>query len=322
MVGKVIVVGAINTDLVITTPTLPVPGETVVGSNLQTFGGGKGANAAVAASRAGANVTLIGAVGNDEYGKYALESLQNDGVNVSNVAILKNETSGIALITVDTKGENQIVLSPGANGAVSAEYVRDTLTELLPSADIVLVSTEIPFKAIAAAVETTSKFGVKCVLNPAPVIPGLEDLLAFGPILTPNEIELDELANNITGVSKSGERSEKVSDDLYTLNKKTESAVIATLGAEGSAFLIPGGEVEQIPCYLNTNVVDTTGAGDTFNGVLVTQLAVGEALNTAVNTAVIAASLSVSAAGAREGMPDKDSIANACQQHLKACINS
>lgn len=321
MTKNVIVVGAINTDLVITTPSLPVPGETVSGSNLQTFGGGKGANAAVAASRAGANVTLIGAVGNDEYGKYALDLLRNEGVNVSNVAILENETSGIALITVDTAGENQIVLSPGANGLISAEYIRDKLTELLPSADIVLVSTEIPFEAIATAIEMTSDFGVRCVLNPAPVIPGLKDLLVFGPILTPNEIELDELANNILGVSKSEQRSEKVFDNLRTLNKKTEAAVVATLGAEGSALLIPGGEVEQIPCYLNTNVIDTTGAGDTFNGVFVAQLAAGEALITAVNTAVIAASLSVSAAGAREGMPDTDAIDIACHQHKKKCIN-
>ena len=148
----VIVVGAVNVDLVVAAPRLPGPGETVVGGGLQTFGGGKGANAAVAAARAGASVRLIGAVGDDDTGVAALAELRNEGVDVSDVAVLAGESTGVALIVVDDRGENQIAVGSGANAAITVDHIERCLAAALPSAGSVLVSTEIPPAAVAAAV--------------------------------------------------------------------------------------------------------------------------------------------------------------------------
>ena len=309
--GRVIVVGAINIDMVITAPHLPAPGETVVGDGLQVFGGGKGANAAVAAARAGADVMLVGAVGADETGNQALALLQSDGVDTSGVATLTGEPTGTALIVVDEQGENQIALGPGANHAVSPEHVRAVLAGVLPAAGLVLVSTEIQFSAVAAAVSAAQTAGVACVLNPAPVISGLIDLLPLRPVLTPNEIELGELVHDITGSPLKGEGDEMITENLRILTEHSHAPVIATLGSAGCAALLPGGEIKRFYNPPLTRVVDTTGAGDTFNGVLAAGLAAGEGIMDAINTAVIAASLSVGAAGARAGMPDETEISAA-----------
>ena len=304
-------VGAINIDMVITAPHLPAPGETVVGNGLQVFGGGKGANAAVAAARAGADVMLVGAVGADETGKQALALLQSDGVNTSGVEALTGEPTGTALIVVDEKGENQIALGPGANRAVTSEYVGSVLNDLLPTANLVLVSTEIQFSAVAAAISSAVTAGVACVLNPAPVVSGLIDLLPLHPVITPNEIELSELVHNITGSPVKGEGDEVITENLRILGQYSHAPVVATLGSAGCAALLPGGEIKQFPNPPLTEVIDTTGAGDTFNGVLAAGLAAGDDIMDAIDTAVIAASLSVGAAGARAGMPDQTEISAA-----------
>ncbi|HJP36294.1 MAG TPA: ribokinase, partial [Gammaproteobacteria bacterium] len=296
--GCVVVVGAINTDLVITAAHLPAPGETVVGGGLQTFAGGKGANAAVAASRAGAGVYLIGAVGADDAGKRALAELVTDDVDTRGVAVLDDEPTGAALIVVDAEGENQIAIGPGANGAVSREHVSAALAELVPSADIVLVSTEIPIAAVGAAVEAAAKAGVQCMVNPAPVISGLVDLLPLHPIVTPNEIELRDLALGLSGASAPGS-GDDIPKRLQHLGEQTHAPVIVTLGGEGCVVRLADGEVRRISARTADNVVDTTGAGDTFNGVLAAHLAAGDAIMTAVSTAVVAASLSVATVGAR-----------------------
>lgn len=310
MTGSVVVVGAINTDLVISAPHLPAPGETVVGGGLQTFGGGKGANASVAAARIGASVYLIGAVGADDPGTRALAELASDEVDVSWVAVLDEEPTGAALIVVGADGENQIALGPGANGAVSVEHVRAALAALLPTAAVVLVSTEIPIAAVAAAIEATTQAGVQCVLNPAPVIPGLLDLLPLRPILTPNEIELRDLARGLTTTSIPGNEDE-ILGYLQALGERTQRPVIVTLGGDGCAVRLPDGGLTRIPARTNHDVVDTTGAGDTFNGVFAARLAAGDVIVTAVSTAVIAASLSVSSVGARPGMPTAAALTSA-----------
>ncbi len=312
MAGRVLVVGAINTDLVIVAPRLPAPGETVIGGGLQTFGGGKGANAAVAGARAGASVLLVGAVGADPSGASALAALQADGVDTRGVAVLDGQPTGAALVVVDPGGENQIVIGPGANAAVSAAHVRAVLSDALPAADVVLVSTEIPLEAVAAALEAAAAAGVACVLNPAPVIPGLVGLLALRPMLTPNEIELGALANGLP-IASDGEAGPGVAARLETLGRCTRAPVIVTLGGEGCKVRLPEGEVHRIPARPVAEVVDTTGAGDTFNGVLAARLATGDPLMSAVRTAVVAASLSVTAIGARGGMPTADAIARAIE---------
>jgi ribokinase len=311
MTGRLIVVGAINIDYVINAQHLPKPGETVVGKGMEIFGGGKGANAAVAASRAGAQVTLVGAVGADESGRSALDSLHSDGVDTSGVVSLDGESTGAALIVVDEKGENQITLGPGANGAISSTYVSETLANLLPSCDAVLVSTEIPFDTVDAALKGAAEAGVPCILNPAPVISGLGDLLSEGLIITPNEIELEELAGKFPQGVEFSDDDNSITRNLRILGMQTRAPIIATLGGAGSAVYSINGDVEHYANLIDVEVVDTTGAGDTFNGVFASCLALGIEIEESITTAMIAASLSVRASGARAGMPSADEITSA-----------
>ena len=302
MGGRVVVVGAVNVDLVVAAERLPGPGETVVGPRVEHFRGGKGANAAVAAARAGADVLLIGAVGADDTGRAALDELRGEGVRVDGVAVLDGVPTGVALIVVDAAGENQIAVGAGANAGVERDQVRAALVDALPHTDCVLVSTEIPLAAVVVAVETATAVGVPCVLNPAPVLPGLAGLLVprpglRGPLLTPNVGELAAL----TGPGPTGVRA-------VGLAARTEAPVVVTLGGEGALVVEPGGMVEHLPPR-PTTVCDTTGAGDTFNGVFAAQLAAGAGLLDAARAANVAAALSVAQVGARGGMPSAELIA-------------
>ncbi|QJY50630.1 ribokinase [Pseudonocardia broussonetiae] len=281
-----LVVGAVNVDLVVAAPRLPGPGETVVGDGTQRFGGGKGANAAVAAARAGAAVALVGAVGDDDLGAGALDELRAEGVDVTGVAVLAGRATGVALIVVDGAGENQIAVGAGANALVPARVdVPDDLGCLL-------VSTEINDDAVLAAVRAAS--GVPCVLNPAPVTDAVVAALDAGPLLTPNRGECLDLAARL------GAATDDVVEAAQRIRERTGAAVVVTLGGEGA--LVVDSSVERVPAPAAT-VRDTTGAGDTFNGVLAARLAAGDGLLDAVRTAVRAASLSVGAVGARAGMP-------------------
>ena len=300
----VVVVGAINVDLVVVAPRLPGPGETVVGGGLQTYGGGKGANAAVAAARAGATVHLVGAVGSDDTGIAALAELRESGVDVDGVAVLPNESTGVALIVVDERGENQIAVGAGANAAVPVDHIRESLRSLLPSAGCVLVSTEIPAAAVAAAVEEAFTARVRCILNPAPVLPVVAELLQRGPILTPNGSELSDLATLV------GDEIGSATADAQRLAALTHHPVVVTQGGNGVLVVTADGLVQLVPAP-SVEVRDTTGAGDTFNGVLAARLAMGDDLATAVPVAVVAASLSVAEVGARGGMPTAAQIAAA-----------
>lgn len=317
------VVGAINVDLVVSTARLPGPGETVVGPRLERHGGGKGANAAVAAARAGAQVRLVGAVGADDNGSAALAELQAAGVDVGGVAVLDGEPTGVALIVVDRNGENQIAVGGGANAAVTASWVHDALRAVLPQTDCVLVSTEIPDDAVIAAVEAASALGVACILNPAPPSPAVVGLLALGPTLTPNLSECTELAGMLTRSAGTpacaGHSSPDSSDEsgaegrelgraaARAVMARSGAPVVVTLGGAGALLLTPAGGAVQVP-PTPTSVRDTTGAGDTFNGVLASRIAAGDQLPGAVWTATVAASLSVAQPGARGGMPSKEDI--------------
>lgn len=294
-----VVVGAINTDLVVTAPALPGPGETVVGPGVERYGGGKGANAAVAAARSGAEVRLIGAVGDDDTGTAALAELRRDGVDVALVAELPHVPTGVALIVVDPAGENQIAVGAGANAALTADHVRTALANALPGAGCVLVSTEIPHGAIVEAVSAAARSGVPCVLNPAPVVGALHEVVGLGPILTPNRTELRDL----TGATDPA-------DGARVLRDRTGAAVVVTLGGDGALLLEPGGEPQALRAR-PTTVRDTTGAGDTLNGVLAAGLATGRPLDDALRRAMVAASISVGSVGARGGMPDAMSLAAA-----------
>lgn len=294
--STVYVVGAINVDAVIQTPRLPGPGETVVGGGVEHYGGGKGANAAVAAARVGAEVVLIGAVGDDKNGAFALADLSYSGVNTYQVTRCRDRSTGLALIVVDAAGENQIAVGAGANTRVTAESVSRTLRHALRPSDCVLVSTEIPGDAVLAAVRSASEIGARCVLNPAPPIDEVIDALASQPILTPNAGECRELVARI-GISVANTRSA-----AEALCHYTKAPVIVTMGSEGLIVCEPGLDPLHIGA-LEVDVVDTTGAGDTFNGVFTARLAAGEAIDVAATVANRAAALAVGTVGARAGMP-------------------
>jgi ribokinase len=290
----VLVVGSINVDLVVRIAHLPAPGETVTGGTFTQHQGGKGANQAVAAARLGAAVTLVGAVGDDDFGQGALVDLGREGVDVSHVAVLSSAATGLALILVDERGENQIAVASGANAALDGVAVAAALSGWMPRPGAVLLAGfELGDGAILAAAQAAAARGVRLLVNPAPARPLAPELLALSPIVLPNEGEATALTGEIDTHAAA-----------LALVAQTRSPVIVTLGADGALLVGADGprSVEHVPAA-SVEVVDTTGAGDAFAGALAAQLAGGSPLAEAVHVAVRAASLSVAVAGARGGMP-------------------
>jgi len=313
MNGRLLVVGAVNVDMVVTAPTLPGPGETVVGEALQRHGGGKGGNAAVAAARSGAEVRYVGAVGADEFGAGALAELRAEGIDVTDVAIKPGVATGAALIVVDARGENQIAVAAGANAAITAQDVSAALARAEGWPGCVLVSTEIAPEAVVAAVVGARSTGGLCVLNPAPALPVIRELLALAPILTPNRGELQDVYRLIGGTGAAS-----VEEMAAMVAAHTKAPVIVTLGAEGVLLCDAGRGLAKIPAWPARRIVDTTGAGDTFNGVLAAGLAAGLDILNAARRGVAAAALSVEAEGARTSMPRAPEIEAACASDAAA----
>jgi ribokinase len=287
MAGSVLVIGSINADLVVTLDRLPEPGETVTGGRFARHGGGKGANQAVAAARAGARVRFAGAVGDDDLGAAALGELRAEGVDVGSVARLEGEATGVALIAVDRAGRNQIAVASGANARVGAALVARAL-EVAPlgPGDIVLLGFEVPDDAVVAGARAAAAAGARAILNPAPAreLPG--DLRGGGVLLTPNGLEAAALTGETEPTAA-----------LRALARRAGLPVIVTVGADGALLATDEGIVE-IPAP-DVDVVDTTGAGDAFNGVLAAGLAAGRDIEDAARRAVEAASASVRREGAR-----------------------
>jgi ribokinase len=238
-------------------------------------------------------------VGADGAGIRALEQLRAEGIDTSGVAEVANEATGAALIVVDADGENQIAVGAGANAALTPERVRSVLAERLAGCGCVLVSTEVADAAAIAAVRAALDAGVPCVLNPAPVTPAARQLLDSGALLTPNRGELTALLGDTDAKPVEAQAAE--------FARRAGTTVIATLGADGALIATAGSRPQPVPAGA-VEARDTTGAGDAFNGVLAARLAGGAPLAEAVRWAVAAASLSVEAAGAREGMPDASAI--------------
>ena len=286
------VVGSINVDLVVAADHLPRPGETVLGGRFARHFGGKGANQAVAAARAGASVTMVGAVGRDSDGEESLRALSAEGIDVSRVRRIDVPT-GVAIIAVAADGENQIVVASGANAEVSVEDA--TLRDLPAGPGVLLTSLEIPMPSVVAAVEAAARIGLRSMVNPAPAARLPAEVLSPGPILTPNRDEL--LA--VSGAAD-------VEAGLAMLAAAGATAVVVTLGSAG-ALLADGVRRVTVPGLAGA-VVDATGAGDTFSGVLAAWLAEGHGLDDAVAAANAAAGLSVTRPGARGGMPTRAEI--------------
>jgi ribokinase len=298
---RVIVVGSINVDMVLHVPRLPRPGETVTGGTYARHHGGKGANQAVAAARAGADVFAVGAVG-DRDGQDSLDALAAAGVDVSAVAALPGQHTGHAAVIVDASGENQIAVAPGANAAVPAGHIRRRLGALaLTSEDVVVLSFELDDAPLLAGAAAGRQAGAALVVNPAPARECDWSLL-HGAILTPNRHELMALAGATGGAGTAAD----VAAAASALSARTGRPVIATLGGRG-ALLADGARAEHFPGH-QVSARDTTGAGDTLTGVLAAGLAGGSDIRSALRRAVAAAALAVTQPGAREGMPTASEI--------------
>jgi ribokinase len=297
--GRVIVVGSVNVDLVVTVDHLPQSGETVTGGRFARHHGGKGGNQAVAAARLGADTFFVGAVGGDAFGAEARAALAGEGIDLRGLIALDDEVTGVALIAVEETGENAIAVASGANGGLTAAHVRDALAILAPQPDdVLLVGHEIPTDATREALRLGREAGAVTILNPAPA-DGLDaPLLALADILTPNRGELAVMLDD--DAPDAGPKA----GSLVTTDPAR--AVLVTLGGDG-ALLVDGTGTHALHGP-SVRVVDTVGAGDTLNGALAAGLASGLALSDAARRAVTAATLAVTRAGAREGMPTLEEL--------------
>lgn len=287
--SKVVVVGSINMDLVAVAPRFPAPGETISGERFVTVPGGKGANQAVAASRLGASVSMVGKVGRDGFGDQLLAVLQQEGVDTRHVG-RADGASGVALITV-SGGENSIVVVPGANHALLPADIAAAEAELA-SADVILTQLEIPLATVAALLDIAARHRVPVILNPAPAQPLPAELLAQCALITPNEHEL------ATVLGRPGEGM----DSLLPL---LPGKVVMTHGKNGAWHVRADGSLYHQPGYV-VQAVDSTGAGDTFNGALAAFLPQG--LEVAMRHAAAAGALAVTRLGAQAGMPQRSEL--------------
>jgi len=299
MGNKIVVVGSSNTDMIVKLPHLPKPGETVSGGAFSTAAGGKGANQAVAAARAGAKVSLVARVGDDSFGEQAKAGFVGDGIDVSLVILNPAAPSGVALIFVDDGGENCIAVAPGANATLTPQDV-DAAKELITGADVLVMQLETPIESVERAAALASEGGVRVILNPAPARPLSDELLGNVSILTPNESE----AELLTGIQV--EDDESAAAAARALVGRGVDTVILTLGSRG-AFVFESESGELVPSF-EVQAVDTTAAGDVFNGSLAVGLAEGMPLGKAVRFANAAAALSVTKLGAQPSAPTRSEI--------------
>lgn len=291
---KIVVLGSSNTDMIVKVPRIPAPGETILGGSFLQAAGGKGANQAVAAARAGGQVTFIANVGDDALGRQAVNGFEQDGINTEFVFTDAQQPSGVALIFVSEEGENSIAVASGANGTLQPEQIA-LARAAIEAADTLLMQLETPLETVAAAARLAARVGVRTILNPAPAQALPDDLLAQLDMITPNETE----AEILTGIKVSDEASAAAAAEK--LLAKGLNHVLITLGAKG-AFLMGAGEKRLIPGF-RVQAADTTAAGDTFNGVLAVGLASGKSLTEAIRFAHAAAALSVTRIGAQPSVP-------------------
>ncbi len=296
---RVLVVGSSNTDMIIRVPRIPRPGETVLGGEFAMAGGGKGANQAVAAARAGGRVTFVARVGDDVFGDKALAGFEADGIDTRFVLRTSGVASGIALIDVDEQGENSISVASGANAFLSAADVENA-AEAFAAADIVLVQLESPIETVGAAVRKAGEKGVPVILNPAPARPLDEDLLSRVSVLTPNENEA-ELLSGIAVRDAGG-----VQSAAARLRARGAASVVVTLGERGA--YASSSEFEGLVPAFKVDPVDTTAAGDVFNGALAVALAERLPLTEALRFAQAAAAISVTRPGAQPSAPTRAEI--------------
>ena len=306
---KIIVIGSTNTDMVVYSDHFPKPGETVIGNKFLMNPGGKGANQAVAAVRMGGDVTFISRIGNDIFGNQALKLLQQESINISFMEFDKELSSGIALITVDQSGENCIVVAGGSNTTLSLDNPA-IFQQAISTDSYLLMQLEIPLAAILKATRYAKDKQVTVILNPAPISQKLpEELLQSVDIITPNQEE----AFALTGIEVQDEQSALLASQV--ISAMGPPVVIITMGHLG-AFIYDHGATHFVTAY-PVSPVDTTAAGDVFNGALVSLLSQGVPLIDAVDQASLAAAYSVTINGAQSSAPTRNELALFSKNYTK-----
>ena len=284
--GKsILVIGSINKDLVVNTPRFPKEGETILGNSFTTSNGGKGANQACAIGKLGGNVSMLGAVGDDSFGKDLLNALSSNNVNIDNIIVKNNSSTGIALITVTETGSNHIVVAQGANALITKEDIKE---ELISSFDIIVMQLEIPLEIAKYAACFAKKLGKIVVLNPSPAIKLDKEFLNNIDILVPNETEIDIIG----GI-----------DYIFECGVKN---IILTLGADGCDLITKNGR-KHFNAY-DVNVVDTTAAGDSFLGGVVRTIAENKSIEEAIEFATKVSNITVTRKGAIDSIPTYDEV--------------
>lgn len=294
--SKIVVVGSYVVDLTARTPHMPKPGETVLGGPFRMGPGGKGGNQAVAAARMGANVTMVTKVGKDLFGDDAIHNFKKEGIDSGFIYQVENESTGAALIAVDDSGENMIVVSLGACGTITEEEVLKA-EAAFHEADIILVQLETSMDAISTTINLAHRLSKPVILNPAPYQEISDELLAKVNFITPNETE----AGHLTGVEVTDEDSARQAAEI--LLGKGIDTVIITLGKQGCYLLQQGESTGKIIPGYQVQAIDTTGAGDAFNGGFAHFIAEGQPIQTACSLANAVAALSVTKHGTAPAMP-------------------
>jgi ribokinase len=304
--GEVLVVGSANMDLVVSCDRFPRPGETLFANAFEMFPGGKGANQATAAARLGAHVHFVGKMGNDIFRDRLTDSLARDGVHLDRALVDLEAPTGVALITVDGSGQNQILVSSGSNMRLRPDEV-DGLDEVVSQGTVVLVQLEIPLDTVVRTAEMVRSRGARIILNPAPARGLPEELLNLVDVLTPNESEAEVLTGielgDVEAAKQAGRR----------LLEKGVGTVVITLGHQGA--LLVSADQTRMFAPMRVEAVDTTAAGDAFNGALACALARGDAIDAAIETANIAGALTVTKRGAQASMPTGADVAAVLRSH-------
>lgn len=296
--SKIIVVGSLNMDLVINTAKVPVMGETVLGNGFMTAPGGKGANQAVAASKLGGEVLMIGCIGNDAFGKELIDNLERNKVHTKYIKILNGISTGIAVIVVKD-GNNFIIVDPGANFKLTPEMIYE-LENVIKNTSFLVIQLEIPIETVEAAISIAAKHGVRVVLNPAPAMKLTDEFLSKVDILVLNETE----SQIITGIEVEGvEDAKKV---VSAAKKIGVRQVIVTIGKNGAVYNREN-EIIHTPVP-KVEVIDTTAAGDSFIGAVVVALSQGKGIDEAVYYANMVGALTVTKKGAQTSLPDKKDV--------------
>jgi ribokinase len=293
---SIVIIGSSNTDMVIKADHLPTPGETIIGNTFFMNPGGKGANQAVAAARLGSNVTFIAKTGNDIFGRQSVQLFEEEGINTNYMIADPKNPSGVAMITVDKNAENCIVVASGANGTLIPEDLSKALM-VIEEASIVLMQLEIPLATVEFVASLAAFKGAKVLLNPAPALELPDSLLKDLFIITPNRKE----AEMLTGIEVKNIDTAK--EAAIMIKKRGVKNVIITLGAEG-AIVVHDTTITHVQTFA-VQAVDTTAAGDVFNGALATAIAEGKDILAATAFACKAAAISVTKMGAQSSAPRK-----------------